>query len=66
MNVVHKSKDYNPKEQAEIVNHVNALLNLLKIDTSRYCKVSIGISIDNGVISERVDSDIHHIHKLIH
>lgn len=66
MNVVHKSKDYNPKEHAEIITHINSLISLLKIETSKYCKINIRLSVDNGIISERIDSEIYHIHKLTH
>lgn len=59
----HKNKDYSPHEQTQINTHLNSLFELLKIETSDYCEVNISVSIKNGVIADRIDSTIHHIHK---
>jgi hypothetical protein len=63
VNIPIVSKDYNSDQQGEIVGHLQAVLRLLKIELSEYCEVNISFSISGGKVSERIDTNIHNIHK---
>lgn len=58
-----RSKDYSLENRGKLISNLKEILKMLNIDISDYCDVNIGFSVKDGKFSERIDTNIHHIHK---
>jgi len=59
-----KNKDYSGQSYNTIVGNLSSVFKALKIDISEYCDINISVSINGGKVSGRIDTTVHHIHKI--
>ncbi|HCK99084.1 MAG TPA: hypothetical protein DHW42_03135 [Candidatus Marinimicrobia bacterium] len=59
-----KNKDYSEQSYNIIADNLSSIFKLLKTDISEYCDINISVSINGGKVSGRIDTTVHHIHKI--